>query len=362
MTKFLVASKLKLKILSEKMATPLKPTKAGKGTRALPDFTALTGNRPDGTLVPTKLRPTPQGIVGESPNNQNIKSTQKRGAEEMDTSHSTVSSLNDMNDTIGWSEKDEDWATQMEKVKEKEEASILDEVDSDENSKEKELRNKGKGKNKTRRTGEPQDKRIKISWSDAARNHICLITSEKLDLDLVHEDFTHIQSQVLRRILALPIGESDELMMPKSGMRNGGIQLALETLKGVAWYREIVPQLEPRETGGPRYRFFGPGQRPFYVYKAYSAEVDVSKNKDDVKNILIRCNKTFRTGFLAVSVMNVTKTSVALRIKVSEDRVAPLTAAANIVYYGMGTLTLIPLFGDAGRDAEDAMEVEGTHQ
>ena len=67
-----------------------------------------------------------------------------------------------------------------------------------------------------------------------------------------------------------------------------------------------------------------------------------------------------RTGFLAVSVVNVTKTSVALRIKVSEDLVAPLSEVANLVYYGMGTLSLIPLFGKASQDAEDAMEVEGT--
>ena len=326
------------------MATPVKPTKTGKDARALPDFTALTGKRPDGTLVPTKIRSTPSGTSNDM--NDTI------------LSNSTVSSFHDMNDTIGWCSKEDDWATQVEKEK-AEEVSILDEADSDDN-KEQEKEGNKKNKKKRGKSGEQTDKRIKISWSDAAKNFICLITSESLDLDLVHEDFTHIQSQVLRKILALPIGESDDLMMPKSGMRNGGIQLALETLKGVDWYREIVPQLEPREEGGPAYRFFGPGQRPFFIYKAYSAESIVSKNKDDVKSILIRCNKILRQGFLSVSVVNVTKTSVALRIKVSEELVSPLSKAGNIVYYGMGTLTLIPLFGEAGRSVEDAMEVEGT--
>ena len=178
----------------------------------------------------------------------------------------------------------------------------------------------------------------------------------------MHEDFTHIQSQVLRKILALPIGESDELMMPKSGIRNGGIQLALETLQGVAWYKEMVPTLQPREEGGPGYRFYGPGQRPFHVYKAFSAETSVSKNKEDVRGILLRCNKILRQGFLSVNIMNVTKTSVALRIKVGEDLVAPLSEVGNTVYYGMGTLNLIPLSGEAGRSAEDAMEVEAAQQ
>ena len=269
--------------------------------------------------------------------------------------NSTASSFNDMIDTIGWCNKEEDWATQVEKEKAVEEASLLDESDE-----EPEKPEKGKGKKKrTKREGGPQDKRAKFSWSDVAKNYICLITSENLDLELVHEDFTHIQSQVLRKILALPVGESDDLMMPKSGIRNGGIQLALETLKGVEWYKETVPQLQPRVVGGPMYRFFGPGQRPFYVYKAYSAEVEVSKNKEDVKNLLIRCNKILRKGFLSVNVMNVTKTSVALRIKVGEDLVAPLSGVGNTVYYGMGTLNLIPLFGEAGQGAEDAMEVEG---
>ena len=241
-------SKLKSTMLSEKMAAPIKPTSTGKGTRALPDYIALTGTRPDGTLVP-KLRPVPLGKMDESPNYNAIKSTPKRGAEEMDTSQSTASSFNDMNDTIGWDSKEADWATQVEKEKEKEENRILDEVDSDENEMPKK---KGKGKNRERKekTGEPLEKRVKISWSDAAKCYICLITSENLEVDLVHEDFTHIQSQVLRKILALPVGESDDLMTPKSGMRNGGIQLALETLKGVNWYKEIVPQLEPRVEGG----------------------------------------------------------------------------------------------------------------
>ena len=69
-----------------------------------------------------------------------------------------------------------------------------------------------------------------------------------------------------------------------------------------------------------------------------------------------RCNKNLRKGFLAVTVANVTKTSVALRIKVSEELVAPLAATQNLVYYGMGTMSLIPLFGDAGGEEED-MEV-----
>ena len=60
--------------------------------------------------------------------------------------------------------------------------------------------------------------------------------------------------------------------------------------------------------------------------------------------------------------MNVTKTSVALRIKVGEDLVAPLSEVGNTVYYGMGTLSLIPLSGEAGRSAEDAMEVEAALQ
>ena len=160
----------------------------------------------------------------------------------------------------------------------------------------------------------------------------------------------------MRKILALPIGDADDFVIPKSGMRNGGIQLALETPQGVEWYRRIVPDFEPLEQGGPKYRFFGPGQRPFYVYKAYSAECAVSKNKEDVKNLLLRCNKSLRKGFLAVTIANVTKTSVALRIKVSEELVAPLAATQNLVYYGMGTMSLIPLFGETGREEED-MEV-----
>ena len=287
MTNFSANYTLKLSILSEKMATPNKPTNKGKDARALPEYTALTGNRPDGTLVPTKKRSTPSGGSKNAP---------YRIVEETDTTScnvssyndmndtiltNSISSFNDMNDTIGWCSKEEDWATQVEKEKAAEESSLLDETDE-----EQEKPQKGNGKNRKRRTKRevgPQDKRTKFSWSDAAKNYICLITSENLDLELVHEDFTHIQSQVLRKILALPVGESDDLMMPKSGIRNGGIQLALETPKGVEWYREMVPQLQPREVGGPRYRFFGPGQRPFYVYKAYSAEVEVSKNKDDVK-------------------------------------------------------------------------------
>ena len=56
----LASTKLELKKdnYSEKMAQPIKPATTGRESRALPDFTALTGHRSDGTSVPSKQRTT----------------------------------------------------------------------------------------------------------------------------------------------------------------------------------------------------------------------------------------------------------------------------------------------------------------
>ena len=86
MTKFSATSKVKLNILSEKMATPIKSTSKGKDTRASPEYTALTGKRPDGTSVPTKIRTTPLGTNKNKP---------KKTAEGLDTP-----TCDSMNDTI----------------------------------------------------------------------------------------------------------------------------------------------------------------------------------------------------------------------------------------------------------------------
>ena len=348
--------KLKSNNFSEKMAQPIKPTKTGRETRTIPDFIALTGNRSDGTSVPSKQRTISSryGKLDESPN-QTITNTNtpKRKASQMDTSD--CSSLGNMNSTVGWSEEKQNWAEEVE-------ASMLDEADSDQegepkgepskNKKEKSRKRKGKGNpatGKKTRTGP--------TWAEVAKHHICLITSDNLGKDLDHKDFLDIQSQMCTHLMDLPNELIGKCQVRKSGMRNGGIQLALEHAEGVNWYRKIIPNLETLDQG-TKLRFFGPGERPFRCYKAYSSETRVSKDKEAVKTVLQKLNPILSTGFLAVTIVSATDDLVQLRIKVGQDLVAPLAKADNTVFYGMGTMTLTPLFGE-GRGAEEDMEIEG---
>ena len=359
--------KMKENNFSEKMASANKPTNAGMEPRAIPDFIALTGKRADGTSVPSKQRMinSLHGKLDESPN-QTITTTPKRRASEMDTSQ-TCSSFGEMNSTLGWKEDEKCWADQVEE-------SLLDNTGSDqENDKEepakgepskgkpkKNRKRKGKGASNPNASAQGKKHRTGPSWAEVAKHHICLITSDDLTKDLTHEDFLHIQNEICIKMLNLPDDLVDKCQIRKSGTRTGGIQLALEHAEGVSWYRETVPHLKPLDSAsGSKYRFYGPGERPFKCFKAYSSVTTISKEKEAVKILLKKMNPVLRNGFLSVTIVSATDNLVQFRIKVGEDLVAPLAKQNNTVFFGMGTMVLTPLFGEAGHDAEEEMEVGG---
>ena len=149
-----MAKEINIAILSESMSDkPLKPTKSGKDTRALPVLTVLTGNRKDGTSVPRTKRTLLENSKGmdESPNQTIIDNQPGGERDEMETSHN-ASSLGDMNYTIGWSQKTDSWATQVsEEEKEDNEkgVSILDTDTEEENKEEK----RDEGKKSRKRKG-----------------------------------------------------------------------------------------------------------------------------------------------------------------------------------------------------------------
>ena len=356
----LAFNKLKIKIdnFSEKMTPPVKPTTSGRESRALPEFTALTGNRSDGTSVPSKQRTIPSlfGKLDESPN-QTITNTNtpKRKASEMDTSHS-FSSLGDMSSTTGWNEDKKTWAEEVDI------ASMLDDSDQPDQG-DKPTKNQKKKMRKRQREGksniaDSKKSRQGPSWAEVAKLHTCLITSEDLNRDLDHKDFLNIQSQITLAFVDMPDDLADKCQIRKSGMRNGGIQLALEHAEGVNWYRKSVPLMKPVGEG-PKYRFYGPGEKPFRCYKAFISETLVSKDKETVQIVLRKLNPILRKGFLAVTIVSASDDRIQIRIKVGEDLVEPLAKENNVVFYGMGTMTLTPLFGEQGRDVEEEMEIGG---
>ena len=116
-----------------------------------------------------------------------------------------------------------------------------------------------------------------------------------------------------------------------------------------------MPLLIPLDKGGAKYRFYGPGERPFRCYRAFSSETLVSKDQESAKKLLKKFNPILRNGFLAVTIVSLVLDLVQLRIKVGEDLVAPLAEKKNTLFYGMETMVLTPLFGDAG--PEEDMEV-----
>ena len=164
-------------------------------------------------------------------------------------------------------------------------------------------------------------------------------------MELVHEDYAHIQKKLVPEWLEDPASMELSTVM-KGGMRNGGIQLALKTDEGVNWYRAIIPSIVPRIEGSPGYRFFGPGQKPFYNYKATTVETEHSVNPDTVKKLIRGFNPTLREGFLAVSVIHSSKDRVVLRLRVGGDLVAKISELDNTINYCLGTMDLHPLFGD----------------
>ena len=120
-----------------------------------------------------------------------------------------------------------------------------------------------------------------------------------------------------------------------------------------------MPLLNPLEKGGAKYKFYGPGERPFRCYRAFSSETLVSREPEAVKILLKKFNPILRNSFLAVTIVDATEDRVQFRIKVGEDLVTPLAEKKNTVFYGMGTLVLTPLFGETG--PEEDMEVGDVH-
>ena len=300
---------------SEKMATPNKPTMTGKDPRALPDLTVLTGNRPDGTIVPTRPRHSTK-VLDESLN-QTISNTPEKDQ----LQNSSTTSIELMKSTVGWDGDRESWAEQVARA-EMGDSSLLDSDTEGEREGEPEKKKdieieKEKAQNRlkkrpAKKSGEEPSQKKKndgMSWADAAKYRICLITSCDLNVELVHEDYAHIQEKLVPVWLEDPASMRLSTVM-KGGMRNGGIQLALETEEGVNWYRGIVPSIEPRTAGGPGYRFFGPGQKPYYNYRATTVEVKYSVHPDKVKKLILGFNPTLEGGFLAVSVIHSSKDRV----------------------------------------------------
>ena len=77
-----------------------------------------------------------------------------------------------------------------------------------ESEKEKPKEKKEGKKRRTVRTGgeEPPNKKQwnSISWADAAKHQICLITSADLGVEVAHDDYTHIQEQLIPKWLEDP--------------------------------------------------------------------------------------------------------------------------------------------------------------
>ena len=349
----------KWKYLSEKMAPPNKPITTGKDPRSLPDLTVLTGNRPDGTVVPTRPRHSTRPL--DESLNQTITNTPEK-----DQLHdSSATSFELMKSTVGWDGDRESWAEQVARA-EMGDSSLLDSDTEGEREGEPEKKKdieieKEKAQNRlkkrpAKKSGEEPSQKKKndgMSWADAAKYRICLITSTDLNHELVQEDYAHIQEKLVP--LWLQSEDMDEIRIVKGGMRSGGIQLALENDVAVSWYQGAIPSIEPRLENGPSYRFYGPGKKPYFTYRATTTEVKYSTDPGTVKKLIRGFNKNLRGGFMAVSVAQSSKSRVVLRIRVSEDLVAKLEEMDNTISYCLGTMVLHKLFGD--NDKAEPMEL-----
>ena len=346
---------------SENMAPkpqPRKPTpeKAGEGNTK-PAFTTLPTTRADGTSVP-KPRPANPAPAGEAQTTNKTTNSSPTGKE----SKTSNDSLNSMKSITGWNAENKSWA----ELKEQEEKEKLDDMLNTTEEKEDEVvevlevkkkKNKGKKRPTKDKDGKPEEKQS-MSWADAAKFRICTITAKNQEEDLMHEDFLHIQKAILGLVVKLEPEEMESLRIHKSGVRDGGIQLALESEKGISWFRDTIPKLSPRDEKLLGYNFYGPGEKPYHTFKAYTTEVETSSDPENVVKLLKGYNPFLRKGRLSVAILGRTKSgSVALRIRVAEALVGPLAEADFLVCYGMGTLHLSPLHGSVAENkATEEME------
>ena len=366
--KFMTKAQTKILNISDIMENnrpaPVKPPKSGNASRASPELTVLTGNQSSGFPKPREPLPSFQDGRSKPESSGN-------NAKGNPLTPDSGDSYKNMNATLGFDTSSNNWVDLMDKeAKEKsqvEDAGALDasaldssieEVptspENPENPKGKKSK-RGRGGEKKKGKEPPKKKsRPGLTWADVAKHYICLITSANLDKMLAHDDYQHIEREVLKRLKTIPIEDYAKLRVLKSGVREGVIQIALEYGQGVGWYADNIPSFPPKKDGEPGYRFFKPGERPFRTFKAVVSEPEAADDLDGFVQILKGFNPFLREGYLSASKISTTKVLAIIRLRVGEELMDALAKEDFRVCYGLGTITLQPLA--AGMMAEEPAE------
>ena len=203
----------------------IKPPKTGTAPWALPDYTVLTGNQ--GGLPKSQTNTTNNPALSGKMGNGDL------------LTPDSGDSLKSMNATSGFDPTTSSWAEEVNKASQ-EDTSLLDtsaeEAEVSPKAKQKKGK-KGKRGGEEKSSQEPARKKAKpgLTWADVAKNHICLITSANLDEMLDHEDYLHIQREILKVLIDVPRADFVKLQVVKSGVREGIIQIALEKGEGANW-------------------------------------------------------------------------------------------------------------------------------
>ena len=331
-------------IMDNKKPVAIKPPKSGTAPRALPELTVLTGN---------------QRVLHKTQTDINNPAQSGKKTNENLLTPDSGDSFKMMNPTLGFDPSKSTWAEEMERG---EDASLLD---SSAEEAESPSQSKGKGKGKKGKRGggekgkEPAKKKAKtgLTWADVAKHHICLITSADLDKLLDHEDYLHIQEEVMRVLEETLVEDWTPFRAAKSGVREGVLQLAIETGEGIDWYEANVPSFLPKKEGEPGFRFYRPGKRPFQAYKVVVSKPETADNLPRFVDRLKRFNSFLRGGYLSASKISTTKTLAVIRLRVGEELMEALAKEDFRVCYGIGSITLQPLgSGVAAEESPEDME------
>ena len=339
-----------------KKLTPIKPPKSGNGPRALPELTDLTGKKSKSNNAQRQKPKVPSS-------NQDGTVTPKKTNVENQLTPVSGDSLKNMNPTVGfepaagderrgsWVERPENnqsWISQMdsEKAEEKlEDSSILD---SSVEELEAPATSSSKRKTKRGRKGEePQKKKARavVTWTEVAKFNLCLITSTDLDKVLIHDDFLHIQEEVFRLLEETPDTDWELVRIAKGGLREGFLQIALESGSGVAWFAANTSAMKPRIEGEPGYQFFGPGKRPFNTFKAIVSHLTKEVEPEQFARRIKAYNRFMRDGYLSASKISSNKSLTVFQLRIGNELMDALAKENFRVCYGLSTITLQPLVG-----------------